>query len=162
MARLLIATMAQWRRGEHEETEPFLRHVTGAVPARRARSDSHRDPRAESFGHPGPVSISLRNVNPDCSSLSISRATSVTCSTMRFHLPPSCRRPSGIGREPDAPGPLSSSLKPPRDTVANAGNCWCSSLKPRYFVEVYFGWSLPHKAPQGGFMDPAEPGLPQS
>jgi len=21
-------------------------------------------------------------------------------------------------------------------------------------VEVYFGWSLPHKAPQGGFVDP--------
>ena len=29
-------------------------------------------------------------------------------------------------------------------------------------VEVYFGWSLPHKAPQGRFVDPAEPGLPQS
>jgi ketosteroid isomerase-like protein len=29
-------------------------------------------------------------------------------------------------------------------------------------VEVYFGWSLPHKAPQGGFEDRAEPGLPQS
>jgi ketosteroid isomerase-like protein len=29
-------------------------------------------------------------------------------------------------------------------------------------VEVYFGWSLPHKAPQGGFVDPVEPGLPQS
>jgi ketosteroid isomerase-like protein len=27
-------------------------------------------------------------------------------------------------------------------------------------VEVYFGWSLPHRAPQGGFVDP-EPG-PQS
>jgi ketosteroid isomerase-like protein len=25
-------------------------------------------------------------------------------------------------------------------------------------VEVYFGWSLPHKAPQGGFVDQAEPG----
>jgi ketosteroid isomerase-like protein len=25
-------------------------------------------------------------------------------------------------------------------------------------VEVYFGWSLPHKAPQGGFVDRAEPG----
>jgi ketosteroid isomerase-like protein len=24
-------------------------------------------------------------------------------------------------------------------------------------VEVYFGWSLPHKAPQGGFVDRAEP-----
>jgi len=23
-------------------------------------------------------------------------------------------------------------------------------------VEVYFGWSLPHKAPQGGFVDPPE------
>ena len=22
-------------------------------------------------------------------------------------------------------------------------------------VEVYFGWSLPHKAPPGGFVDPA-------
>jgi hypothetical protein len=22
-------------------------------------------------------------------------------------------------------------------------------------VEVYFGWSVPHKAPQGGFMDAA-------
>ena len=29
-------------------------------------------------------------------------------------------------------------------------------------AEVYFGWSLPHKAPQGGFVDPVEPGLPQS
>lgn len=25
-------------------------------------------------------------------------------------------------------------------------------------VEVYFGWSVPHKAPQGGFVEPAEPG----
>ena len=24
-------------------------------------------------------------------------------------------------------------------------------------VEVYFGWSLPHRAPQGGFVDRAEP-----
>jgi hypothetical protein len=24
-------------------------------------------------------------------------------------------------------------------------------------VEVYFGWALPHKAPQGGFVDQAEP-----
>jgi len=29
-------------------------------------------------------------------------------------------------------------------------------------VEVYFGWSLPHSAPQGGFVDHAEPGSPQS
>jgi len=28
-------------------------------------------------------------------------------------------------------------------------------------VEVYFGWSLPHRAPQGGFVDSAEPGSPQ-
>ena len=28
-------------------------------------------------------------------------------------------------------------------------------------VEVYFGWSLPHKAPQGGFVDRAEPGFQQ-
>jgi ketosteroid isomerase-like protein len=25
-------------------------------------------------------------------------------------------------------------------------------------VEVYFGWSLPHRAPRGGFVEPAEPG----
>ena len=25
-------------------------------------------------------------------------------------------------------------------------------------VEVYFGWSLPHKAPQGGYVEQAEPG----
>jgi ketosteroid isomerase-like protein len=25
-------------------------------------------------------------------------------------------------------------------------------------VEVYFGWSLPHKAPQGGFVEQSEPG----
>ena len=25
-------------------------------------------------------------------------------------------------------------------------------------VEVYFGWSLPHRAPQGGFVDETEPG----
>jgi len=25
-------------------------------------------------------------------------------------------------------------------------------------VEVYFGWSLPHQAPHGGFVDEAEPG----
>jgi hypothetical protein len=62
----------------------------------------------------------ITELQPRFSSLSISRATSLTCSTMRFHPPASCRRPSGIGREPDAPGPLSSSLKPPRDTVANA------------------------------------------
>jgi len=29
-------------------------------------------------------------------------------------------------------------------------------------VEVYFGWSLPHRASQGGFVDPAEPGSQQS
>ena len=28
-------------------------------------------------------------------------------------------------------------------------------------VEVYFGWSLPHRAPQGGFVDRAEPGSSQ-
>jgi ketosteroid isomerase-like protein len=28
-------------------------------------------------------------------------------------------------------------------------------------VEVYFGWSLPHRAPQGGFVDRAEPGSQQ-
>ena len=28
-------------------------------------------------------------------------------------------------------------------------------------VEVYFGWSLPHRAPQGGFVAEAEPGSPQ-
>jgi hypothetical protein len=28
-------------------------------------------------------------------------------------------------------------------------------------VEVYFGWSLPHKAPLGGFVGQAEPGSPQ-
>jgi ketosteroid isomerase-like protein len=29
-------------------------------------------------------------------------------------------------------------------------------------VEVYFGWSVPHKAPPGGFVDPAEPGAQKS
>jgi ketosteroid isomerase-like protein len=29
-------------------------------------------------------------------------------------------------------------------------------------VEVYFGWSLPHQAPQGGFVDQAVPGWQQS
>jgi ketosteroid isomerase-like protein len=29
-------------------------------------------------------------------------------------------------------------------------------------VEVYFGWTLPHKAPQGAFVDAAEPGSQQS
>jgi ketosteroid isomerase-like protein len=29
-------------------------------------------------------------------------------------------------------------------------------------VEVYFGWSLPHRAPQGGFVDQAGPGSQQS
>jgi ketosteroid isomerase-like protein len=29
-------------------------------------------------------------------------------------------------------------------------------------VEVYFGWSVPHQAPQGRFVDRAEPGLPRS
>jgi len=28
-------------------------------------------------------------------------------------------------------------------------------------VEVYFGWSLPHRAPQGGFVDRAAPGSSQ-
>ena len=28
-------------------------------------------------------------------------------------------------------------------------------------VEVYFGWSLPHRAPQGGFVDEAESGSQQ-
>jgi ketosteroid isomerase-like protein len=27
-------------------------------------------------------------------------------------------------------------------------------------VQVYFGWSLPHRAPRGGFVDRPEPGLP--
>jgi ketosteroid isomerase-like protein len=27
-------------------------------------------------------------------------------------------------------------------------------------VEVYFGWSVPHQAPQGRFVDRVEPGLP--
>jgi len=29
-------------------------------------------------------------------------------------------------------------------------------------VEVYFGWSLPHKAPQGGFVEQAIPGSQKS
>jgi ketosteroid isomerase-like protein len=29
-------------------------------------------------------------------------------------------------------------------------------------VEVYFGWSLPHRAPHGGFVDQSEPGRQQS
>ena len=29
-------------------------------------------------------------------------------------------------------------------------------------VEVYFGWSVPHKAPQGGFVEQAEPGSQKS
>ena len=29
-------------------------------------------------------------------------------------------------------------------------------------VEVYFGWSVPHKAPQGGFVEQAEPGSKKS
>ena len=29
-------------------------------------------------------------------------------------------------------------------------------------VEVYFGWSVPHKAPQGGFVEQAEPGSERS
>ena len=29
-------------------------------------------------------------------------------------------------------------------------------------VEVYFGWPLPHRAPLGGFVDPAQSGSPQS
>ena len=29
-------------------------------------------------------------------------------------------------------------------------------------VEVYFGWSVPHEAPQGGFLGPAEPGPQKS
>ena len=29
-------------------------------------------------------------------------------------------------------------------------------------VEVYFGWSVPHKPPPGGFVDPAEPGAQKS
>ena len=28
-------------------------------------------------------------------------------------------------------------------------------------VEVYFGWSIPHRAPQGGFVDAAQPAPPQ-
>lgn len=28
-------------------------------------------------------------------------------------------------------------------------------------VEVYFGWSVPHRAPQGGFVDEAQPVPPQ-
>jgi ketosteroid isomerase-like protein len=28
-------------------------------------------------------------------------------------------------------------------------------------VEVYFGWSIPHRAPHGGFVDAAQPAPPQ-
>ena len=38
------------------------------------------------------------------------------------------------------------------------------TIRDRHIVEaeVYFGWSLPHKAPPGGFVDRTEPGSQQS
>ena len=48
-------------------------------------------------------------------------ARSATRITMRFHPPGRCGSPDGIGRDPDAPGPLSSTWKFPSDTLANAG-----------------------------------------
>src|SRR5205814_7884365 len=58
----------------------------------------------------GPVSILLRKWRPAFLSFSIREGRSETCRTIRFHPPGSWRRPSGIGREPDAPGPLRKSL----------------------------------------------------
>jgi hypothetical protein len=52
---------------------------------------------------------------------------SSTYRTIRFHPPGAWRRPSGIGREPELPGPLSNSRSGPRVTDANAGPLRCSS-----------------------------------
>lgn len=72
---------------------------------------------------PGPTSISLRKCNPAARIASIRAGRSITRSTTRFHPPGSCARPSGIVRDPDAPGPLSNSVRVPRETLPNAGSC---------------------------------------
>ena len=81
--------------------------------ARTTRSDCRRDP---------PISISFRKCNPPNLSSAVRAGRSRTCRTIRFHPPGSCRRPSGITRDPDAPGPLRMSLRWPIETWAKAGN----------------------------------------
>jgi multicopper oxidase len=83
---------------------------------------------------PGPVSMSFRKWRPAFFSVSMNAGRSVTRSTTRFHPPGSCGWPFGIGRDPDACGPLRSICASPNDTLANAGSCWCSSVKPRCVV----------------------------
>ena len=39
-----------------------------------------------------------------------------------------------LGEEPEAPGPLSSRLNSPSETLAKAGSCWCRSSNPRCSV----------------------------
>jgi hypothetical protein len=51
--------------------------------------------------------------------------------TSRFQPADACCCPSGIGREPDAPGPLSRICASPSDTLSNAESCWGFTVKPR-------------------------------
>jgi hypothetical protein len=62
---------------------------------------------------PGPVSIALRNFTPAVRITSTRAGKSVTSMAIRFQPPGCCRRPSGIGREPELPGPLSHRTKLP-------------------------------------------------
>ena len=48
---------------------------------------------------------------------------SATFKTTRFQPPGSWLSPVGIGRDPDAPGPLSRSWASPKEMLANAGSC---------------------------------------
>src|SRR6188472_1379518 len=83
---------------------------------------------------PGPTSISLRSRTAWRFSSAIRAGRSLTSRITRFHPPGSCRPPSGIGREPDAPGPLRISLRSPMETCPKAGRyCW-SRWKPRVSV----------------------------
>ena len=52
----------------------------------------------------------------------------------KFHPPGSGVRPSGIGRPAELAGPLSSSLRLPRTTSANAGAALERTVKPKWVV----------------------------
>jgi len=83
---------------------------------------------------PGPTSISLRKRSPAFFSAAMRAGRSATWRSTRFHPPGSWRLPSGIGRDPEAPGPLRTSFRLPTDTWANAGKCCWSSLNPSCWV----------------------------
>src|SRR6516162_7053365 len=63
----------------------------------------------------------FRRCNAPLFSASIRAGRSATWRTIGFYPPGCWRPPSGIGREPDGPGPLRISLRWPMETCANVG-----------------------------------------